>query len=201
MSWKLSSANKRRRGATFAAVAVTMVVLVGMTSLTIDVGMMYRARAEAQASADAASLAGVSQLLDEDRLSGTPQMSEEIAAARAAAADMAASNVVMNLSPSVDTNSDVLVGRLDTPWDPTEPLKFDNPNSYNTVRVLVRRDGQRNGPIDLFFAGIFGKTSAEVQAEAFAIFRNDIGGFQPSLACTLENFFAGCAGFSRSSWM
>jgi hypothetical protein len=119
-------------------------------------------------------------LFDQDRLAGAPQMSDEIAAARAAAAQYAAANAIVNDSPDVDSTDDVLVGRLDQPWDPSEPLSFADPNGFNTVRVLVRRDGDLNGPVDLFFAGIFGQTSAELEAEAFAIMRSDIAGFRPS---------------------
>jgi hypothetical protein len=170
-----------RRGVTFAFVAVTIIVLLGMASLTVDVGMMYRARAEAQSSADAAALAGASQLFDHDRLAGSPMMTDEIAAARAAASQYAAANAIVNASPDVDASGDVLVGRLDTPWDPNEPMSYADPSRFNTVRTLVRRDAELNGPIDLFFAGIFGQTSKDVQAEAFAIMRSDIAGFDPSV--------------------
>jgi len=180
MFGRISHTPQKRRGVTFAFVAVTLIVLVGMASLTVDVGMMYRARAEAQASADSAALAGASQLFDEDRLAGSGQMTEEIAAARAAASQYAAANAIVNDSPAVDSSGDVLVGRLDTPWDPSEPMSFADPSRFNTVRVLVRRDSELNGPIDLFFAGIFGQTSTEIQAEAFAIMRSDIAGFTPS---------------------
>ena len=170
----------KRRGATFALIMVSVVVLIGMASLTVDVGMMYRARGEAQAAADAAAMAGAWRLLDDESLAGTPDMSEEIVWARDTAAEYAMKNKIVNEGPAVDIASDVLVGRLNNPWDPNEELSYTNPDTYNTVRVLVRRDDLRNGPIDLFFAGIFGRATADVTAEAYAALRNDVGGFRPT---------------------
>lgn len=170
----------RRRGAVVAMVVVSLVLLVGMATMTIDVGMLYRARAEAQASADAAAMAGAMRLIDPDRLKGTPNMSEEIVLARSTAAEYAALNEVVNDGPQVDQTSDILVGRLNNPWDPSESLSFNDPNNYNTVRVLVRRDDVRNGPIDLFFAGIFGRNTADITAEAFATLHQGVSGFRPT---------------------
>lgn len=177
---RVDSGHARRRGAVAALVVVSLVVLLGMAALTIDVGMMYRARAEAQASADSAALAGALRLLDSDRLTGSPSMSEIIEAARTTAAQYAAMNEVVNSGPQVDLSSDVLVGRLENPWNPNENLSFGDPNQYNTVRVLVRRNEASNGPIQLFFAGILGRSTADVSAEAFATLNDEITGFRPN---------------------
>ncbi len=176
----------QRRGVSFAMVAVSMVVLLGMASLTVDVGMMYRARAEAQASADAAALAGAWELLDQDRLSGGGNMTEEMAAARAIAAQYAARNVIVNDSPGVDSNSgndtsgDIVIGYLHDPNDASASLSYSNPDQFNTVAVHVRRDETRNGPIDLFFAGIFGQLDADISASAWATFKDGVVGYRPN---------------------
>lgn len=60
----------RRRGAAAPLVAVSSTLLVGMAALTIDGGMLYRARTELQASADAAALAAALELASPDRLRG-----------------------------------------------------------------------------------------------------------------------------------
>ncbi len=174
----------RRRGATFALVVVSIVMLLGMASLTIDVGMLYRARAEAQAAADAAALAGAWRLLDQDRLTGSGDMTEEIALARQTAVEFAARNAIINQGPAVDQNGgnavdgDVVIGYLDDPTDPGETLAFGDPTAFNTVQVRVRRDSGRNGPVPLFFAGILGIPSAEVTAEAYATFKDGVIGYR-----------------------
>ncbi len=180
------SAGHRRRGVSFAMVSVSLVVMLGMASLTVDVGMMYRARAEAQAAADASAMAGAWQLLDREKLSGADDMTEEMSTARAIAAQIAARNVIVNHSVSVDGNSsndgagDVVIGYLNNPNDPGAPMTFANPAQYNTVQVRVHRDEVRNGPIDLFFAGIFGHLTADVAAEAWATFKDGVVGYRPN---------------------
>jgi Flp pilus assembly protein TadG len=50
-------ARSKQRGVTIALVAMSMVVIIGMAALSIDVGTLYQAKAEAQRAADAAALA------------------------------------------------------------------------------------------------------------------------------------------------
>lgn len=174
-----------RRAVSFAMTAVSMVVLLGMASLTVDVGMMYRARAEAQAAADAAALAGAGKLLDSDKLRGSSNMTTEISAARTVAAQTAALNDIINSSPSLSSSfsssadDDIVVGYLSDPDnDPNEPLSTINPDEFNTVRVRVRRDSEHSTPIDLFFAGVFGRLTADVSAEAYATFKDGVVGYE-----------------------
>jgi Flp pilus assembly protein TadG len=47
----------KQRGFTMALVAITMVVIISMAALSIDIGTLYEAKAEAQRAADAAALA------------------------------------------------------------------------------------------------------------------------------------------------
>jgi Flp pilus assembly protein TadG len=49
-------AHSQQRGVTIALVAISMVVIIGMAALSIDVGTLYQAKAEAQRAADAAAL-------------------------------------------------------------------------------------------------------------------------------------------------
>jgi len=185
--WMLRTQPKdpKRRAVSFAMTAISIVVLLGMASLTVDVGMMYRARAEAQVSADSAAMAGAWRLLDTDTLKGTPNMTAEITAARTTAAQIAARNSIIGKSPSLstsssnDTNGDIVVGYLSDPDnDPSEPLSTTNPNSFNTVRVHVRRDPQHDSPIDLYFAGVFGRLTADISADAYATFKDGVVGYK-----------------------
>ncbi len=174
----------RRRGATIALVAVSMLLLLGMASITIDVGMMYRARNEAQASADSAAMAAAWRLMDESRLKGSSYASAAETAARQAGISYAAMNMIANSSPAVDANAgndsagDIVIGRLTKPDDGGESLSFGSTAQYNAVQVLVRRDDVRNGPVDLFFAGLFGRSTADVTASATAAFYDGVIGWR-----------------------
>ncbi len=182
---RMRNKNPRRRAVSFALVGVSLVMLLGMASLTVDVGMLYRARAEAQASADAGAMAGAWKLLDNDKLKGTPNMTAEIADARSTAAAMAARDVIVNKSPSLnvntsnDTNGDIIVGYLSDPdHNANETLSTANASQFNTLRVHVRRDASHNSPIDLYFAGVFGKLTANISAEAYATFKDGVVGWK-----------------------
>ncbi|MFH1109139.1 MAG: TadG family pilus assembly protein [Planctomycetota bacterium] len=182
---RIRNKGPQRRAVSFVMVGVSLVMLLGMASLTVDVGMLYRARAEAQASADAAAMAGAWKLLDNDKLKGTPNMTAEIADARTVAAQIAALNVIVNQSPSLDANTsndangDIIVGYLSDPDHNTgESLSTANASQFNTVRVHVRRDASHASPIDLYFAGVFGRLTANISAEAYATFKDGVVGWK-----------------------
>jgi uncharacterized membrane protein len=150
--------NQKRRGVSFALVMVSLVMMMGMASMTVDIGMMYRARNEAQGSADAAAMAAAWRLMDQNRLRGSSYVASVTAAARQAAVEYAAHNPIINDPPSLDSNDgnsttgDVVVGRLDNPNDANEAMDFTDSSRFNAVHVFLHRDEVRNGPIDLFFA-------------------------------------------------
>ena len=175
--------NHKRRGVSFALVMVSLVMMLGMASMTVDIGMMYRARNEAQGSADAAAMAAAWRLMDQDRLRGPSYVATVTAAARQAAVDYAARNPIVNDAPSLDANSgnsttgDVVVGRLEDPNDPNETMDFTDSSRFNAVHVFLHRDEVRNGPIDLFFASAFGHETAEISASATAAFFDGVIGW------------------------
>ena len=180
---RLGGTVQRRRGVSFVMVAVSITMLLGMASMTVDIGMMYRARNEAQASADAAAMAAAWQLMDQDRLRGSAYVTTVTAAARQAAVDYAARNAIINEPPALDSNSgnsssgDVVVGRLDDPDDADEAMDFSDSTRFNAVHVLLHRDETRNGPIELYFASVFGHETAEVSASATAAFYDGVIGW------------------------
>src|SRR5271155_5816156 len=51
-----SQRRSKQRGFTMALVAASMVAIIAMAALSIDVGTLYQAKAEAQTAADAAAL-------------------------------------------------------------------------------------------------------------------------------------------------
>ena len=61
----------RQRGFTMAFVAITMVAIISMAALSIDIGTLYEAKAEAQRAADAAALAAA-QVISTSGITGDP---------------------------------------------------------------------------------------------------------------------------------
>jgi Putative Flp pilus-assembly TadE/G-like len=60
-----------QRGFTMAFVAITMVAIISMAALSIDLGTLYEAKAEAQRAADAAALAAA-QVISTSGITGDP---------------------------------------------------------------------------------------------------------------------------------
>ena len=152
----------RRRGVTAVLVVVALVVLLGFASLTVDVGAMYNARNDLQRAADSAALAAAARLGDFER--GDP-----VVLARAEAGAYTQMNEVLGRTMTLDSNADVTFLRADYnqaantyTFTPTEVMP-------DAVRVRVRMtEGSPNGPLPLFFAGIFGILSTDVSASATA---------------------------------
>jgi hypothetical protein len=72
----------------------------------------------------------------------------------------------------------VSIGYLSNPNDASEALSFANADRFNAVQVLVRKDSNCNGPVDLLFAQVFGKTTSNVTASATAAFMDGISGYK-----------------------
>ena len=178
------TSRRPRNGVVLVLTAVMLAVMVGFVAFAIDLGVLCLARAEAQNAADAAALAGAMELLDQDLLTGTSDLSDDIEAARLQAVDFAARNPVRYAAPVVDPNysndpsGDVVVGYLKSSNDLSESLSFDDPNQFNSVQVRVQRTDARNGQVGLFFARIWGIDSAIVTATATARVDDGVVGFK-----------------------
>ena len=159
---EMASKDQRRRAVVAVQVAVMMTAIIGFAALTVDVGVMYNAKADLQRTADAAALAAASRLVAFD--DGEPTQ-----LARAEALDYTARNNVFGKNVTLDGN-DVEFGRAvynegsgSYDFVPTEVFP-------DAVRVRVRlEEGSANGALSLYFARVFGKDSAEMSAEAIAM--------------------------------
>ena len=167
----------QRRASVTVLTCVSMTVLLGFAALAIDVGMLYDVRVELQRTADAAALAGASELLDDDLLKGGSNISDEIQAAQQMAKANAALNKVQNASPQV-ASADIRAGYLNNPNNLSEAINFSDPTQYNTLQVTVRRDGSTNGPVPLIFGSIFTLNSVNVTATAAATYKDGVVGYQ-----------------------
>ncbi len=175
-----SGARKRRRAIIAVQVVVMLTVLVGFAALTVDVGTLYRARSELQAAADAGALAAASTFTTDEmlqvRLGGDSGYAAVVSTLQGRAADLAGRNDTLNDSTTLVT-SDVVVGWIDvtsgtSPIDPTAQSSI-----HNAVRVTARRSPGANGPVEFFFAPIFGLWSSEVSAVGVAAFDDRFEGY------------------------
>lgn len=151
----------RRTGAVAVTVAVAIPVVIAFAALSVDVGVMYNAKADLQRAADAAAMAAASRLTS--LVSGDP-----VTLGRQAARDTAHANPVLNQAPQL-TDSDIVFGTAKVnPF--TQAVTFTpTENVPNAVRVTVRKTADSpNGPLPLYFARIFGRDSTNVQATATA---------------------------------
>lgn len=169
-------------------VLVTLPAMLGMAALAIDVGAMYNTRADLQRTADAAALAGASAYLTDTMLliRQGGDSSTLIAEVDYLASNRAAGT--SRLNPSFGTEATALgVGDIQTGWidvtSATSPLTKLGvaAGNHNAVHVRVRRaDEGGNGPLQLFFAPIFGIYDTEVTASATAAFDDRVRGFDVS---------------------
>lgn len=182
-----------RRGIMAVLTAILLVVLLGCVAFAVDLGYIIAARAQMQNTADAAALAGASQLLDPSILGGTATQSTAINTAmtnvRAQAKAFALVNPCFKTALALDDNTanasggDIVSGYMTNPYDRTQGMTPTDPAvgpAPNCVQVRIHHDGIRNGSLSLFFARILGTSSANLQATAIASYQANISGFKIS---------------------
>jgi Flp pilus assembly protein TadG len=167
----------RRRGNIIVLSAIMMVMTAAFVAFAVDLGSLYVARCELQRAADAAALSAAWDLVDNSELAGTPDVLALENAARTSAANFASKNTVLGCTLSVPT-SDIQVGYLSDPTDPSSTMSFSSTNAPNAVRVSVRRTTVQNGPISFGFAKVLGIFSEDLEAEATAALLTNIAGFR-----------------------
>lgn len=148
---------RNERGAALALVAVSLTAILGMGALAVDLGMLMKARTDAQRTADAAALAGASAFIDEN------VVLEQLPAARERALEYANRNYVG--ATTVDVDSSTGGTTIDgTRWivETKEAVIVIIPDSFK-VRAIIRRQN-----IGTFFGRIMGQSLATVAAVAAA---------------------------------
>ena len=172
--------NRHRKGNIVVITALMMVTMVAMLAFACDLGYVLVARTELQRTADAAALASAWELLDERRLLGDDYLLAVEASARDVASSYTGFNDVRGAEMTIDLNAsnhpqgDIVIGRYQSDG---KLSTLGEPDRYNAVRVRVQRSSERNGPVTLFFARIFGRNSLDSSAEAIATFADGITGF------------------------
>jgi len=171
----LAGARRGQRGATLLLVAISLVVLLGISALAIDLAWLYVARSEAQRAADAAALAGADVFVTSGYSSGlVSQAQVQILAANAAAA-VGNKNLVGGQNPLIGTN---FSGTCPPPAGSDGCFDFGISGDPR-ITVVAQRTAARNNPMPTFFIKIFGVTTANISAQATAEAYNPSGGGPP----------------------
>ncbi len=143
-----------RRGATITIVAVSVGLILAMGAVTVDMGMLFKMRNDAQRTADAAALAGASAYLEQPGLD-----------ARDSARDRAFEYVDRNYvgGSKVDTDGKVLTINGNTWIITANEAKVEIAPDIYRVRVTVTRPAAPS-----WFGKILGVASTRIQAYAAA---------------------------------
>jgi hypothetical protein len=141
--------HRDERGMSFVFVGLGLTAFLAATTLAIDVGMFMNARTQAQNSADAGALAGVTALYFNDwnnRSAGGPAVESAMSASK--------HNKVIFVEPDVQ------------PTDVTFPLSPSG--AANRVMVNVFRTAARKNPVDTLMGSMFGVKTVNIAATATA---------------------------------
>ena len=177
---------RHRSGNILVLTAFLMVGLFALLAFAVDIGYLNVVKTELQRSADSAAIAGAWRLIDTDAPSSVT--SPEVLAANAGtnAANYAAMNNSLRLSPTLG-DGDLTIGYLADPYADNLQIDTESNAQPNSVHVRVRRALSQNGEVPLFFARVLGFDSSSSEAEATAVVIKNIKGFQiPSDGSNLE---------------
>jgi Flp pilus assembly protein TadG len=151
-----------------------LIPLLGMLAFSIDAGWMVLTKTDLQHTADAAALAGAEKLQElyvQYNMPGQPDQAAILTTATtnvpgspmATAEAFASYNMAGNVYITVP-DADVSFGFTDASGNYTSPYS----GFPNTIQVITRRDGTANGPLNLFFGGLLGTSTASLQGTARA---------------------------------
>jgi hypothetical protein len=163
-----------RRGAIAAIVGVLLVVLIGMVACAFDAGWIAMTRAQLHAAADAAALAGGTELMQGLGVNATATPADVQTAATAAAVEFAGRNPNGDRqSCYCDGGRDVILGTAIFDPDAGQWIKTPGAVPYNYVQANLLRNqgnsGAGDGSLPLFFSRIFAIPNTPVTAFATAV--------------------------------
>ena len=202
--------SRDRRGSALLLVALALIPLFAMLAFAVDYGRICVAKSELQRAADSAALAAAQELYQSQRPGSKLTPEEAVLEARKAAKEYFELNLAVGTTLTL-RDADIEIGYLADSNQPDAPLDTSDPATFNTVRVLGRRDAESNGAIPMTFGRILGMRSTEAKASAVASFINRIAGFKAPvdegphipmmpLALDLETWEAALAGQASDQW-
>jgi Flp pilus assembly protein TadG len=156
----------RRRsecGNVIVFMTLALLALLAFAAWASETGQAWTAKAQLQAAADSAALAGAGELI-EPNANQPADVSGAVSAAQSYGAQNSAIGVPIAIpAGDIQTGSWSVATRTFTPL----PGSTD-PQQVRAVRVLGRRDDVANGPIPTVLGKIVGVDSLPVRAEALA---------------------------------
>ena len=176
--------SKKRRGAIAPLAAILMVFLLGMVAFALDIGYILMAKTEAQSTADAAALAGMSKLMNLLQTASMEkgsnnrfrpvQTSDHLNLAKEEVIAYANNNKIAGDTVEIQL-ADIEIGFMANPVSmASDVIETSNwpARPYNTVRVTVKRDDVHyGGKLTLIFGKMVGLQSVEITATATAAFQ------------------------------
>jgi Flp pilus assembly protein TadG len=150
MSPERTPARRRRSGMMAVQVALSLTVLVGILALTVDAGLLFAVRRQAQATADAGALAAAADLYKGNGATAAQTSAKDVGVSNG----FARADIVVNIPPSSPP-----VGYFDFS-NGTPGVVPSDKNSY--VEVIATYNQVR------FFSNIFGGGTIPVSARAVA---------------------------------
>ncbi|MGE0375136.1 MAG: pilus assembly protein TadG-related protein, partial [Planctomycetaceae bacterium] len=176
----LRAAAENRRGGIFVLCAVVIVVVLGFTAFTIDIGFITLTKTQLQNTSDAAALGALIEIAEGYGPGSNLTAAQIEAAAQQAAADVAASNRAGEQhAVYADSVRDVRLGQYTWNAGTGQWDKLWGVAPYNMVEVTLHRDqtGSTNGdrPLDLFFAPVLGTDQATLKVSSTAVLQPGVG--------------------------
>jgi hypothetical protein len=164
----MRTARTDERGAVLIHIAIAMLALLALSALSIDAGVKWLARGQAQNAADAGAMAGAIGLAMDD-----PDDLSDTGPAKQSALMYATANAVWGEEPSVNVTTDVAI-LCDDPEKCPSPCPDPHEPGDTCVRVDVYRNQeldaelQSRNPLPTFFARVAGVVNQGVKATATA---------------------------------
>ena len=211
--------SKKRRGAIAPLAAILMVFLLGMVAFALDIGYILMAKTEAQTTADAAALAGMSKLMNllqnasmvkgaNDRFIPV-QTSAHLSLAKQEVIAFANNNKIAGDTVEIQL-ADIEIGFMANPVSMASDVIETSgwpARPYNTVRVTVKRDDVHyGGKLTLIFGKMVGLQSVEITATATAAFQVGTpkfrGNFSMMEGADLAQYYGGILPFTveQAQW-
>lgn len=163
------------RGMAAITIAIALFAIMGVASLAIDMGQLYTTRNELQNVADAAALAGVAQLV-QDQGGQAVRDSNQASQAAMQVAQTQSQLQGQTAVPDASRNDltvhfgvwNIYAGNPSQAWTDLGTSVLSDSNA-NAMQVAISRNGDTVfGPVSTLFARIFGISTSNVSASAIA---------------------------------
>ncbi len=139
-------------GSVLTIVGLGLMTIMGLATLVVDMSSAYALRTNLQNTADAAALAAVIELPEENE-------------ARTTALDYAEKNMPHADHGTTLKTADVVTGN----WDGATRVFTPAGAPMNAIQVITRRSQTNGNPAPTFFARLFGKEGIDITASTIAV--------------------------------